>query len=178
MPFNKLNHSVLGEIRPRFRLKSELSIKDIKEIIENGIKDDKTVVGTVNMDYAIVKIPLKEQHYWSPELQVHLEKDYDSEDTILRCLVGPKQTVWSLFMFVYIGLAMLTLFFGMYGLIQWQLGEFSNFVFVIPVGVLLLPSIYTFSKIGQKTGHDQMMHLISFLYHNIDKKGRVERIEI
>jgi len=178
MPFNKLNHNILGEIRPRFRLKSNLPIDEIKQIIEKGLKKDNTVIGNVKMEYAIVKIPSREQHYWSPELQVHLEKDYDSDDTILRCLVGPKQTVWSLFMFVYIGIAVLTLFLGMYGLTQWQLGEFSNFVYVIPVGLLILPSIYTFSKIGQKTGRDQMMHLVSFLYHNLDKKGSVERVEV
>lgn len=178
MPFNKLNHSVLGEIRPRFRLKSSLSIEAIKAVLDEQMKKDETVVGNVQMDYAIIRIPAAEQHYWTPELQVHLEQEENSEDTLLRCLVGPKQTVWALFLFVYISIAALTFFLGMYGLIQMQLGKESDLVYVIPIGLLLLPSIYTFSKIGQKTGRDQMMHLISFLYHTLDREGRVERTEI
>ena len=108
---------------------------------------------------------------------MHLEKDYHSEDTILRCLVGPKQSVWAMFMFFYIAVALITLFVGMYGLVQMQLDKPSNAAYIIPVGLLILPSIYTFSKIGQKTGRDQMLHLISFLYHSINKNGNVERVE-
>lgn len=177
MPFNRLNHTILGELRPRFILKSNLSIDQITSSISNQLSEDITVNGSVDKKYAILKIPSNNQHYWSPELQVHLEKDEDSEDTIIRCLVGPKQTVWSMFMFSYIAIAAITLFVGMYGLIQLQLGHSNYAVYVIPIGILILPSIYTFSKIGQKTGRDQMLHLISFLYHSIDKEGSVERVE-
>ncbi len=177
MPFNKLNHSILGEIRPRFRLKTNLSIGELKKIIADQLKEDPSVLGNVKIESVFIRIPAKDQHYWSPELQVNLEKDYDSEDTVLRCLVGPRQTVWAFFMFVYVGIAVLTLFLGMYGLTRWQLGEFNNFVYAIPIGILILPSIYTFSKIGQKTGRDQMMHLISFLYHAVDRSGNIDRVE-
>lgn len=177
MPFNRLNHNILGEIRPRFRLKTNLSIEDVIQSISTEMEKDITVIGHTDKKYAMIKIPGNKQHYWSPELQVHLEKDYDSEDTIIRCLVGPKQSVWAMFMFFYVAVAAITLFLGMYGLIQLQLDKPSGAVWVIPIGLLILPSIYTFSKVGQKTGRDQMLHLISFLYHSIDKKGNVERVE-
>ena len=175
MPFNRLNHNILGELRPRFKLKSKLSIDDITAVLSDQLNNDPTVNGSVDKTYAILKIPPEKQHYWSPELQVHLEKD--SDDTIIRCLVGPSQAVWAMFMFCYIAIAALTLFVGMYGLIQLQLGHSNYAVYIIPIGLLILPSIYTFSKIGQKTGRDQMLHLISFLYHSINTKGIVERIE-
>lgn len=177
MSFNKLDHSVLGVIRPRFRLRTNLSIDDVKGVVASAVKSDASVEGGVKMDYFILKTPIAEQHFWSPELQVHLEKDEDSNKVILRCLIGPKQAVWSLFMFVYSAIAVITLFLGMYGLIQMQFDKPSNAVYVIPVGLFLLPTIYFFSKIGQKTGHDQMMHLVSFLYHVLDREGEVERVE-
>lgn len=177
MSFNKLDHSVLGEIRPRFRLRTNLSIDAVKEVVASAVKSDASVEGSVKMDYFIIRTPIAEQHYWSPELQVHLEKDENSDKTILRCLIGPKQAVWALFMFVYATIAVITLFVGMYGLIQMQFDKESSAVYVIPIGLFLLPSIYFFSKIGQKTGHDQMMHLVSFLYHVLDRDGEVERVE-
>lgn len=177
MPFNRLNHNVLGEIRPRFRLKSNLSIEEITSSVKISLENDPTVLGNVHNKYFVLKIPTSKQHYWSPELQVHLEKDEDSDDTILRCLVGPKQSVWAMFMFFYISIVAITFFGGMYGLVQMQMGKPNNMVYIIPVGLLILPSIYTFSKIGQKSGRDQMLHLISFLYHSVDSKGNVERIE-
>ena len=176
VPFNKLSHSILGEIRPRFRLKTSLNLEEVKKLLDETIKEDSTLTGAVKMDYAILKIPLKDRHYWSPELQVHLEKMEDSEETLLRCLVGPSQTVWASFLMIYIVIGILTLFFGMFGMIRWQLGEFSNIVFAVPVGLILLPTIYIFSKAGQRTGHEQMMHLVSFLYHQLDQKGEVARV--
>lgn len=178
MPFNKLNHSVLGEIRPRFKLVSELFIDKIKKLIEVELEKNRSVFGSVKMGCVVLKIPLKDQYYWSPELQIHLEKSEVDNKTILRCLLGPKQTVWALFLFVYITIAVLTLFIGMYGLVQWQLGTFSSTIYVIPIGVLILPSIYTFSKLGQKTGREQMLHLVSYLYHLMDQGGgAVTRVE-
>ena len=175
MPFNKLSHSVLGEIRPRFRLKTDLSMAAVKELLEQGIQSDPSISGVVKMDYAILKIPLQDRHYWSPELQVHLEESED-QGTLLRCLVGPSQGVWASFLMIYVAVGLLTLFFGMFGLIRWQLGSFSNFVFAIPVGAVILPTLYIFSKAGQRTGHEQMMHLVSFLYHQLDQQGAVTRI--
>lgn len=178
MPFNKLNHSVLGEIRPRFRLRTSLSIEQVKALLQERIMADSSITGNVKMDYAILKIPLKERHYWSPELQIHLEKIEGSQETLMRCLLGPSQAVWASFLMIYVAVGILTVFFGMFGLIKWQLGEFSNTLLVAPIGLVILPTIYIFSRAGQRTGHEQMMHLVSFLYHELDKSGKVERVAI
>ena len=45
MPFNRLNHSVLGEIRPRFALKIDADPTVAIEQLEDGFKKDPTVGG-------------------------------------------------------------------------------------------------------------------------------------
>jgi hypothetical protein len=45
MPFNRLNHSILGEIRPRFYLKSSAQVEESLERMENNLSKDPYVSG-------------------------------------------------------------------------------------------------------------------------------------
>lgn len=179
MPFNKLNHSHLGEIRPRFALKSSESIESIIHAVNVGISEDESVLGVTRVDYAVIKIPNKDLHYWSPELQVRLEIDEFDKDgkTDVLCLVGPRPPVWTLFLFIYAVIGISALIGGIYGLSNLQLGHESIFIWFLPAGLILIPTIYILAKIGQKKGRDQMLHLISFVYHRLESIGSVERIE-
>lgn len=180
MPFNRLNHTVLGEIRPRFRLKTTLDEAEVFKLVKEGIQKDNTVNGSVVRQYAILQIPKHERHFWSPELQLRVDLNEfgpPPEDTIVRCLIGPNQAVWTLFVFFYAAVSIITLFGSSYGFIQMDLGKESMFVWLLPVGLILLPSIWLVAKIGQTTGRDQMLHLISFLYHTLEEHGELERVE-
>ena len=178
MPFNRLNHSILGEIRPRFKLKSSLGPDEVFEKIKAHIEKDKTITGRVVDHYAIIGIPGEDIHYWSPELQIRAEVDEENpEFSIVRCLVGPRQTVWAMFSFFYAAIIIVSTFGGMYGLSRIQLGHSSNFVWFFPIGLLVFSSIYLTAKLGQKSGRDQMLHLVSFVYHTLDDHGSVERVE-
>ncbi len=179
MTFNRLNHNVLGEIRPRFRLSTSLQREEVFALIRQQLKQDATVHGAVLKQYAILKIPQSEAHYWSPELQIRIdeeESDADPEATILRCLIGPKQTVWSLFVFFYALVGVISFFGGMYGLSQLTIGQSSWFIWLFPVGLALIPTIWLVAKVGQKAGREQMLHLVSFLYHALEERGNVERV--
>lgn len=179
MPFNRLNHSVLGEIRPRFKLHSSIEPELLAKIIIEAKENDSTVVGHESNGLCMLKIPINDRHYWSPELTVRIEEREDGiPGSYLSCLVGPQQSVWAMFAFIYGAIAMIAVFGGMYGLTQIELGKPSWMVWLFPIGIILLPSIYTLSKIGQKKGRNQMLHLISFLYHSIETAGgNVERTD-
>ncbi len=179
MPFNRLNHAVLGEIRPRFKLHSSIEPNQLAKIIVEAIKEDPSVIGHESNGLCMLKIPINDRHYWSPELTVRIEERVDGKDgSYLSCLVGPQQSVWAMFAFIYGTIAMIAVFGGMYGLTQIELGKPSWMVWLFPIGIILLPSIYTLSKIGQKKGRNQMLHLISFLYHSVENaSGNVERTD-
>jgi len=176
MPFNKLDHSHLGEIRPRFKLTTNLSIEDCIIALKDSFEKDDTVIGRIEKDHAHFDVPTSEQHYWSPELQVSFEIHEAYEGTLIRCLVGPKPKVWTMFMFFYITVGLITLFGGMFGLTQLQLGHPAPFLWCWLFGGIVLPTIYFSSKFGQKKGRDQMLHLVSFVYHAINEKGDISRV--
>ncbi|MDX1446239.1 hypothetical protein [Lishizhenia sp.] len=176
MAFNRFDHSVLGEIRPRFELKIDLDPDQALQHLEDKAKGDPTVVTTKSRHYIFLKIPTAEQHYWSPELSVRIEKEEFSEDILVHCLLGPKPSVWLFFMFCYAFIVILSTIGGIFSLVKYQQYDDASWLWVIPAGIVLTVSIFFTSKFGQNKGRDQMLHLVSFLYHGLDDVTSVERI--
>ena len=176
MPFNTHNTDDI-EIRPRFKLVSKSNNdKKILDKIKESLSNQTQVIGKIKGTHVFLTIPEKEQHFWSPSMEVVVEKDEENENqSLIRCLLGPKQTVWMMVMFFYIAIAVVTLFGGMYGLVKWNMGQETNLIWLIPSGMILELLIYLATKWGQKQGRDQMFHLVSFLYHAIDDEG-VQRL--
>lgn len=177
MPFNRLNHSVLGEIRPRFALKISADPERAMEQLQEGFQKDPTVSGVISNNHLFLKIPAPEQHYWSPELSVRIEVEEFTNYTTVSCLVGPKQTVWALWAFIYTAILLVTIFSGFYGWAQCLVDGSSGWLWVLPFGCLGLSTAFIASKLGQIKGRNQMLHLISFIYHELSKIGKVERME-
>jgi len=177
MPFNRLNHSILGEIRPRFALKIDCDPETALTYVEDRLYQDKTVSGERSGNLIFVRTPSWESHYWSPEMTVRIEVEEFTDFTQVSCLVGPKQVVWAMWAFIYSAIAIATTFAGIFGFVQYQQDGSSPWLYGIPVGVVLISSAFIAAKIGQRKGRDQMLHLISFLYHNLDDMCTVDRID-
>ena len=176
MPFNRLNHNILGEIRPRFSLKIGCEPEVAIEHLSKRLLDDKTVSGDKSKGIVYLRTPSWEQHYWSPELTARIEVEEFDDFTSVSSLVGPRQTVWALFTFIYAFLSLGTLFGGMFSIIKFNQSNDGSYLWIIPTGVILILSAFAAAKIGQRKGRDQMLHLVSFLYHTLDEITEVERI--
>jgi hypothetical protein len=147
------------------------------ELLQNQVDNDPSVVGKKVHEQFYLDIPKQLQHYWSPELRVSLEEDEEEEKgTIIRCILGPSYTVWVMFVFLYTLLGVISLFGGMYGLVQWSLGHPTLWVWCMPITLVILAGVYLTAKIGQGKGRDEMLHLVSVLYHAL-KDGDIKRIE-
>lgn len=177
MPFNRLNHSVLGEIRPRFFLKTNSSVEDCLNHVIESLKTDKNVSGMRSGELIFLKTPKAKQHYWSPEMTVRIETNAYIDYTRVCCLIGPRQSVWVMFAFIYAAIAVATLFAAMFGFVQYSRYGNSAWLWAIPIGLVLVSSIFYTAKVGQKKGRDQMLYLVSFIYHSLDELGNVERAE-
>jgi hypothetical protein len=177
VPFNRLNHSVLGEIRPRFSLKVGCDPEKAIQHVEDSIYKDKTVSGERSDTLVFLKTPSWEQHYWSPEMTVRIEIEEWTDYTTVSCLVGPRQSVWAMWAFIYSAFALVTVFGGIFGLVQYQEEGSSPWLWAIPIGTLLISSAFIAAKFGQRRGRDQMLHLVSFLYHTLEEITDVERID-
>jgi len=176
MAFNTHNTDDI-EIRPRFKLHSKTISSDvIMTKLEDALPKQTNVIGKIKGTHVFLSIPENEQHFWSPAMEVVVEKDEEAQNqSFIRCLIGPKQTVWMMIMFFYIAVAVITLFGGMYGLVKWNMGFETNLVWLIPIGIILELLIYLATKWGQKKGREQMLYLVSFLYHAIDD-NKIERL--
>lgn len=179
MTFNRKDHHMTGEIIPRFKLATDLDEETIFKNLTAFVKEDKTVVGKRILNQFYLDIPSYEgRGFWSPELKITVEKDeYDFPGkTIVRVMVGPQQTVWMLFVFIYSFLGLFSLIGGMYGLTQLNLGNDSLWIWCFPITILVILSVYVVAKIGQGTARDQTLHLVSSLYHAIGFE-HLERVD-
>lgn len=175
MPFNRLNHSILGEIRPRFALKIGCTPEIAIQAIDTSLQNDKTVVGDRSGNLIFLRIPILDRHYWSPEMTVRIEIDEYTNDTNVACLIGPMQSVWALWAFIYSSIALVTIFSGIFGFVQYHQQSESLWLWIFPIGILAILSAFMAAKIGQRKGRDQMLHLVSFLYHSLNHCTTVER---
>lgn len=176
MPFNRLNHSILGEIRPRYTLRINADPEKALEHICASIEKDKSVTGVRYKQTVFVKTPSWLAHYWSPEMTVRIEKSEFSGDNLVHCLIGPRQAVWAMFALIYAAILLVTCFGGMFGIVQYHTSGSSPWIYVIPIGVVLLSTVFITSKFGQQKGRDQMLHLVSFVYHSLSEITEVERV--
>lgn len=176
MSYNNLDQSLEGVLTPRFRLKIQAEKEDVFEQIIQSIPEQKDLKITKASHYLLIKFREEQEEYWSPELQVQPTQDYtDKNKLILRCVIGPRQNVWVMFVFIYSAIILLTLFGGMFGLVQYQLTQSSSFLWVWPIGTIMFLSILAISKIGQYKARNQALRLTSFLYHALEHKWEITR---
>jgi len=168
MPFNSHNIDVL-EIKPRFKLISQLPTEEIFSRIRKALPKQLNVEGEVKGTHVFLRINKNNLHYWSPYMEVVVEQHKEDKNTSsVRCLIGPKQSVWVMLMLLYIAIGITSFFGALYGFAKMNLGIESSFLWFIPAGIILFFIVYLTSKYGQKKGRDQMLYLVSFLYHAID----------
>ena len=166
MPFNKLDESTIGKIRPRFKLQTPEKKEAVMALIKSFETNDETIIGN-HYDRSIrLSIPKKDQHYWSPVLNLTFEQEEDK--CIIRCQIGPKETVWQMIMMLYIGFSVLSFFGSMFALVKWQLNGTTSFLFILPLSLVILGSIFIISTVGKTKGHTQMLHLLRFLRNSVD----------
>ena len=154
-------------IRPRFREQIDLSSEEIKKRINIALKEEKdSWLGKIVDNHVILKIPQKDQHYWSPQLTLELEEE--NGQTLIRGLFGPKPGVWTMFVFFYSAIGFLTLMGLIFGLSQMMLKMDAYGLWSFPVGAVLLIGLFITSKIGQRLGKEQMRRLVTLLYKSLD----------
>jgi len=137
-------------------------------MIDEGLKERKyPVTGIVVQEHAFIRIPEKDQHYWSPEMHVWAREE--EKETIIYGVIGPKPKIWTMFIFFYTVVIVTTFFGGSYGIIQLILGIKADFIWSIPIGFLALALVYGAAFYGQHKGREQMLMLQRFLEAAIKK---------
>ena len=157
-------------LRPRFKMDFSESQQEIISKFKANLNEGNCKYCSKIVDeHIIIDVPTEENHFWSPQLNIEIEKINDKE-TIVKGLFGPKPQVWTLFMFFHFAVAVAFIGFSVMAYVQWSIHTDYSFALTM---VLALPAIwfvmYFLGRIGKKTGHKQMDELYKFMMKTLEK---------
>lgn len=110
--------------------------------------------GQVFRKHAVVQMSDAERTFWSPYLNLEVDEEPDGSAIIGR--FSPHPNVWTLFMGVYILLAIVALAGLSYGIVQYTLGQTPWSFLIVPAAIALFGFVYGATLIGQGLGAEQM----------------------
>lgn len=157
----------LLHIRPRFNLCVPYSFEEAIEIISKEIKDNPNIKGKIVDNHVLLDVPLKDRHYFSPQLSFRIEhREDEPQKACIKGIIGPRPGVWAMFLYLYIIIGMVGAVVSMYGFALKNLGTENNYTYALPITIVLLLSSYVSSKFGEEKGKDQVEQLKRFLLDN------------
>ena len=167
---NKQKNSDI-HLRPRFKIDFDESQEKILKKFKDNLNDTHCkYCGKIVDEHIVIDIPSEENHFWSPQLNIEIEK-VGAENAIVKGLFGPKPQVWTLFMFFHFAIAVAFIGFSVMAYVKWTLK--TNYTLALTV-VISLPGLwvimYFLGRIGRKKGHKQMDELYAFIMTTLQKK--------
>lgn len=140
-------------LRPRFKFQLNKSKESVLQAFKNASNPHIHI--SRSDDHLFIKLRKKEQHFWSPQLQLELR---DQENVIfLHGVFGPNPTLWTFFMFLHFSVASLFVGFGVWGYANHSLGKSTNLQFIV-MGLMIVFwfLFYVFGRLGKRKGKPQM----------------------
>jgi uncharacterized integral membrane protein len=130
-------------MRPRFEFQLPVTRETWLEALRSALQDDaESLRGQVFRKHAVVEMR-------------------DGERTLGR--FSPHPNVWTMFMAVYILLALAALGGLSYGMVQYTLGQSPWSLWIVPAAVALFGFVYGATLIGQGLGAEQMYTMRSLI---------------
>lgn len=155
--------SVAPEFRPRFKFHTPLLPEEVVSQITSSKPEAKHILYRKTPHHLLLYYGPEVSHFWSPQLDITMERDEELNQTLIRCLIGPASTVWTMFMFFY-GFFGFVGFIGMtLGLSQWTLKKDMWALWLIPVSIIGMIGMYFVSKQGQKLAREEMVNLKNYV---------------
>jgi len=164
---NQINRVLL---KPRFRIEMEedeevILNKFISSLEKLNFKYPNKIVDF----HVIIDVPHKEEHFWSPQLQIEIEKD-EHNKTIVKGLLGPKPKVWTFFMFLHFFVAITFFIFFVIFYTKWSLKQEYTFEMIMCIVMpILWVVLYFFGQLGKRFGYDQMLELHDFMTETLSR---------
>ena len=149
-------------MRPRFEIQLPVDRERWLDALRSLLLNDAgSLRGQVFRKHAVVQMRDEERTFWSPYLNLEVEDEPDG--SAIRGRFSPHPNVWTMFMGVYILLAIVALGAISYGIVQYTLGQ-SPWAFAIaPAAVAMFGFVYGATLIGQGLGAEQMYAMRSLI---------------
>ena len=149
-------------MRPRFEFQLPVTRERWLGELRAQLKSDADPLrGQVFRKHAVVEMRDNKRTFWSPYLNLEVEDEPDG--SAIRGRFSPHPNVWTMFIAVYVLLALVALGGLSYGLVQYTLGQPPWSLLVAPASVALFGFVYGATLIGQGLGAEQMYTMRSFI---------------
>ena len=147
-------------IRPHFRETVDWNFGSAQEELVARLRQDGSRCVVMSFPgYVTLRIPDRDQHFWSPQLTVSLEET-EGGGTRLEGIYGPNTNVWSMYLYGYLLVGTAGVFAAVFGISQWLAGT-RPWVLWILAGLLCCAlGLYLMAQFGQKLAARQ-----TFLLH-------------
>jgi len=161
-------------LRPRFSHYTDSDFNAIRNMVENEVGPEGTDCDLdIRNGHISVKIPDKERHFWSPQLDLSIEKEEGEDKTLIRGHYGPNPHTWALFTYGYVILSILFVFVGIWVMSKYTLGKSAPEIWLLLALAALGVSLYIVAQFGQKLGAEQMYQLHFFYQKAIGEKIKI-----
>ncbi|MCK5638907.1 MAG: GTP-binding protein [Flavobacteriaceae bacterium] len=159
-------------LKPRIKIEMNENEEEVLNKFKNNLNNsDCKYCSKITDNHVIVDVPENEDHFWSPQLHVEIEKD-ENKKTIVRGVLGPKPQVWTFFMFLHFAVALAFIVFFVIFYSNWSLNQDYTFAMIMCIVMpIIWIALYFFGQLGKKFGYNQMVELHNFLMNTLDKKN-------
>ncbi|MEL6918715.1 MAG: GTP-binding protein [Bacteroidota bacterium] len=148
-------------LRPRFKLELPYAKEVLLKTFERSAQH-QFLIKRLD-EHLFIKFKADENHFWSPQL--HLEVvEKDLKNCTLFGVFGPNPSLWTLFMFLHFGAAILFIMLGIWTYSSATLGQsygvqLGGMVFI----TILWFVLYALGRMGKRKGRPQMHKLYQFM---------------
>ncbi|MDO9274992.1 MAG: GTP-binding protein [Lutibacter sp.] len=151
-------------LRPRFKMEFEESQQNLIAKFQNKVKNATCKYCVKVIDgHIVIDIPAEENHFWSPQLHVEIEK-IEENRSIVKGLFGPKPQVWTFFMFIHFAMAVAFIGFSIIAYVKWSLkSDYKTALIITLVLPFLWIAMYFLGRLGKRRGHKQMDELYGLM---------------
>ncbi|WP_439152566.1 GTP-binding protein [Winogradskyella sp.] len=159
-------------LRPRFKFDVNQNNESLLMLFEDKSKQQTEFVVTRVDDHVFIKIPKQKQHFWSPQLHIEINEDYDEKNkSTIYGLFGPNPTVWTMFMFFHFAVAGFFIGFAIWAYVNWSLdSNYAVQLFVTLFMIVIWFALYFSGRLGKKAGMEQMHELHHFMRDTLRSK--------
>ncbi len=150
-------------LRPRIRehvpAKPEMVLARLQEALA---QPGGLATGEVVTHHVMIRVPMNQRHYWSPQLDLEIDAD-EQGGSLIRGLVGPTAGVWTKYIFLYAAAGFATLIGLVIASSQWTLHKSPSGLWIAGIGAAGLLATYLLGQVGKRIAHQQTWQLCHFL---------------
>ncbi|PVW17131.1 GTP-binding protein [Marixanthomonas spongiae] len=156
----KLSNEIV--LRPRFSLQFNRDSRHLKSLFEDAKQRQSDFKISCVDDHIFIKLPQKEQHFWSPQLHLELEETKENS-CLVKGFFGPNPTVWTMFIFLHVVVGILFLVNATWLYSNYSLGNYIGVQIGIAVALIIMWILLYFAgTIGKQKGKPDMRALFDF----------------